>query len=101
MTTEDQLVESHVKEYTSRLKHIDELIARASKADIQKVEHRSELSDLKQERNNLAGHLDTINVLSAEEWAKKGGPMVMWDLVAERLEKLLEHFESSKETNNE
>jgi len=88
MTAKEQLVESHVREYESRLKHIDELVARASKADLQKVEHQSELSDLKQERDKLAGHLDEIKALSAEEWAKEGGPMVIWDIVAERLEKL-------------
>jgi len=93
MTSENQLVESHVKEYTSRLKHIDELITRAGKADMQKVEHQSELSDLKQERDKLAGHLDKIQMQSEEEWAKEGGPMVIWDLVAERLEKLVEHIE--------
>ncbi|HHJ19965.1 MAG TPA: hypothetical protein ENJ84_09135 [Gammaproteobacteria bacterium] len=93
MTNEEQLVESHVKEYTSRLKHIDELITRAGKTEIRKAEHQSELSELKQERENLAGHLDKIKALSAEEWAKEGGPMVIWDLVAERLEKLVEHIE--------
>ncbi len=93
MTNENQLVESHVKEYTSRLNHIDELITRAGKADIQKEEHQSELSDLKQEREKLADHLDKIQAQSDEEWAKEGGPMVIWDLVAERLEKLVEHIE--------
>ncbi|VAX02964.1 hypothetical protein MNBD_GAMMA20-117 [hydrothermal vent metagenome] len=101
MTYENQMVESHVKEYTSRLKHIDELITRAGKAEIQKEEHQSKLSNLKQEREKLADHLDKIQVSSAEEWAKEGGPMVIWDLVAQRLEKLIEHIEQSKETNNE
>ncbi len=95
MTNEEQLVESHVREYESRLRHIDELIARASKTDFQKVEYQSELSDLKQKRNKLSGHLDEIKALSAEEWAKKGGPMVIWDIVAERLEKLVEYLEGT------
>ncbi len=93
MTTEEQLVESHVQESNARLKHIDELIGRTAKLDIQKAEHQAELSELKQEREKLAGQLGEIEQLSAEEWAKEGGPMVIWDLVAQRLEKLVEHLE--------
>lgn len=93
MKTEEQLVEKHVMEYASRLKHIDELITRADKAEDQSSTHKAELSELKQEREKLAGHLEEIRQQSLEEWAKEGGPMVIWDLVAERLERLVEHLE--------
>jgi len=93
MSNKEHLVEAHVMKYESHLKHIDELISRADKADIQKQEHQSELSSLKQEREKLAGNLEQIKGLSAEAWAKKGGPMVIWELVAERLEKLVERIE--------
>ena len=93
MSNEEQLVETHVVEYESRLKHIDELIEQADKAGVQKEGHQSELSSLKQEREKLAGNLDEIKALSTEAWAKEGGPMVIWDLVAERLEKLIERIE--------
>lgn len=93
MTSENQLVEDHIREYEARLKHIDELFARASQVENQTPEHQAELSDLKQERAKLTEQMAQIKQLSAEEWAKKGGPMVIWDLVAQRLEKLLERLE--------
>ncbi len=73
MRNEEKLVEAHVMEYESRLKHIDELIERSDKAKKLAVEHQAELS--------------------AQEWAKKGGPMVMWEIVTKRLERLVEHLE--------
>ncbi len=93
MTNKEQLVEEHVMEYESRLKHIDKLIEHTGKLEIKKSEHRTELSELKQEREKLAKHLEEIKQSSAEEWAREGGPMVIWDIVAGRLEKLVEHLE--------
>lgn len=93
MRNEEQLVETHVVEYESRLKHIDELIVRAGKTQNQKPQHKAELAELKQERDKLADHLEEIKQLSLEEWAKEGGPMVLWDIVAGRLEQLVEHLE--------
>ncbi len=93
MRNEEKLVEAHVMEYESRLKHIDELIERSDKAKKLAAEHQAELSELKRERENLASNLEEIGKLSAQEWAKKGGPMVVWDIVAERLERLVEHLE--------
>ncbi|HEC18828.1 MAG TPA: hypothetical protein ENI97_05735 [Gammaproteobacteria bacterium] len=93
MTTEEQLVESHVQEYNARLKRIDELIGRADNVENPNPEDVAELSKLKKERNKLANQLLDIKALSAAEWAKEGGPMVIWDLVAERLEKLVERLE--------
>jgi DNA repair exonuclease SbcCD ATPase subunit len=91
----NQLAESHIKEHEARLKHIDELMEQADKAkqaaaDSSKVSE--ELESLKQERASLAYQLDELRKQSAEEWAEKGGPMVMWDIVADRLEKLLERI---------
>ena len=91
----NQLAESHIKEHEARLKHIDELMEQADKAkqaaaDSSKVSE--ELESLKQERASLAYQLDELRQQSAEEWAEKGGPMVMWDIVADRLEKLLERI---------
>lgn len=89
----NQLAEHHVLEHEARLKHIDELLEKADKAS-QALPGSSELSaeldKLKQERALLAEQLDVIRQKSIEEWAKKGGPMVMWDIVANRLESLIE-----------
>ena len=91
----NQLAERHIREHEARLKHIDELMGQVDKVqqtatDSSKVS--AELDELKQERNVLANHLEELKKKSAEEWAGRGGPMVMWDIVAERLEKLVEHI---------
>lgn len=93
MNTEDQLAEVHVREYESRMKHIDELIAKAEAAEALAPEHQAELAALKGHRAKLADALDQIQRTSLAEWAQKGGPMILWDLVAERVEKLVEHLE--------
>jgi len=89
----NQLAERHIREHEARLKHIDELMGKVDSAG-QEAAHPSEVSeelaDLRQERGVLADQLDKLRQKSAEEWAEKGGPMVMWDIVAERLEKLVE-----------
>jgi DNA repair exonuclease SbcCD ATPase subunit len=87
----NQLAESHIKEHEARLKHIDELMEQADKAK-HEAEDSAELESLKGERVTLANHLDELREQSAEEWAEKGGPMVMWDIVADRLEKLVERI---------
>jgi DNA repair exonuclease SbcCD ATPase subunit len=91
MSDINQLAESHIKEHEARLKHIDELMEQADKAK-HEAEDSAELESLKQERVTLANHLDELREQSAEEWAEKGGPMVMWDIVASRLEKLVERI---------
>ena len=89
----NQLAERHIREHEAHLKHIDELMGQVDKtkqAVTDSSEVSAELADLKQERGVLANHLEELRKKSAEEWAEKGGPMVMWDIVADRLEKLLE-----------
>lgn len=93
MITEEELVERHIREYESRMKHIDEMIERASQAvGAGGEEAGKELAELKAERDKLQARLDELRQLSEEEWLKEGGPMVIWDLVALRLEKLLERI---------
>lgn len=91
----NQLAERHIREHEAHLKHIDELmeqVDKAKQAAADSSEVSAELADLKQERGILANHLDELREKSAEEWAEKGGPMVMWDIVADRLEKLVERI---------
>ena len=91
----NQLAESHIREHEARLKHIDELMEQAEKSKHEaedSSEVSAELESLKQERSSLAYQLDELRKHSAEEWAEKGGPMVMWDIVADRLEKLVERI---------
>jgi len=91
MTTDEQLVERNILHYEARLKHVDELFEKAHKAV--EPEASEELAELKKERAKLADDLEKLKQKSLEEWAKEGGPMVIWDLLAERLEKLVERLE--------
>ena len=91
MTTDEQLVERNILHYEARLKHVDELFEKAHKAAA--PEASEELAELKKERGKLADDLEKLKQKSLEEWAKEGGPMVIWDLLAERVEKLVERLE--------
>jgi hypothetical protein len=90
----NQLADRHIREHEARLKHIDELMEQVEVTgqSTHSAEVSAVLSDLKRERGLLANQLDELRQQSAEEWAEKGGPMVMWDIVAERLEKLVERI---------
>lgn len=102
MTNFNQLAEQRVREYTSRLKHIDELLAdardRAGKSAAQ-PEIKTELSDLMRQRDKLASHVDKFRLKSLDNWQteeiEKAGPLAVWDAVAQQLEKLVERFEKS------
>jgi hypothetical protein len=97
MTKYSHLAEQHILEFESRLKHIDELLARANK-DVtgQGREFDSELKELTSKREELAGHLEKMRQKSREEWEEKeiekAGPMGVWDAVAQQLEKLTERL---------
>jgi Skp family chaperone for outer membrane proteins len=97
MTNYSHLAEQHIIEFESRLKHLDELLARANK-DIAGEEHElaEELKELTAKREELAGHLDTMRLKSREEWQEKeivqAGPMGIWDAVAQQLEMLIERL---------
>jgi len=100
MTTKEQLIDQHIREYESRLKHIDELYERAHKA----TEHldddhetRSELKDYASERSQLPQHADEIKTMPLDKWrqetVKNAGPMAIWDILAQKLEDFLERHE--------
>ncbi len=93
MYNQERLTETHIREYEARMKHIDELISRAERAEHLTSAQMEELGALRGQRARLADELEQIKSSSLEEWAKKGGPMIIWDLVAERAEKLIEHIE--------
>jgi len=97
MTNLSQLVEQHIRQYESHLIYIDELIARANKASIPAEVH-GELTALKQKRDALAEEVVALKRRPIEDWQKEDipltglGPMVMWGIVAQQLERLVERF---------
>lgn len=90
------MIQQHILEHESRLKHIDELLERAQ-AGAAAVTHAPELEDAKRERDQLARELEAFKQKPAETWSGEEfgqyGPMALWDTVAKRLGKLVERLE--------
>ncbi len=100
MTTKDQLVEQHIKEYESRSKHIDELLERAHQAAkglSDADEKKTELAQLQVKRGELTEESKKAEKMSLEHWREEtiqsAGPLAIWDVVAQRLEDLVERLE--------
>lgn len=99
MTTE-QLVTQHIREYEARLKHIAELYARAHEATRHLDENhqsRSELKTFSETKSQLEQQASEIKTMSADDWRsetiKNAGPMAIWDILAQQLEKFVERHE--------
>lgn len=94
MTSLEHLVEQHVTEYESRLKHVDEKIQDASEAAGEELD--GELQSLIKERDRLADHVEQMKLRSLEDWDKEelaqAGPMGVWDALAQQLEKVVERL---------
>ena len=97
MTHIDQLVDQHIREYESRVRHFDELLERAASV----TGTRPEDEEVKMKAEELQQYRDEM-VLEAEKERQKAnqarerrdikshGPMGVWDAVAQELEHLLE-----------
>ncbi len=100
MTTKEQLIDQHIREYESRLKHIDELYDRAHSATSHlddKHETRSELKDYATQRARLQQQADDVKTMPVADWreetVKNAGPMAIWDILAQKLEDIIERHE--------
>ena len=100
MTDSNDLIEQHILRYESHLNHIDELLRKAGEhvaAGTAPPQVKAELNDLEGEREKLASHLSEMKHRGPEEWERetleRAGPMGVWDAVAQRLEKLVEHLD--------
>lgn len=105
MTDINALIERHILEHESRLKHIDELLERAKKVAEgggDDAQMRAEFGEVKRDREELSGRLQKLKRASPEYWQKKAlekaGPMGVWDAVAQRLERLVERVEGRKKS---
>lgn len=100
MTTREQLIDQHIREYESRLRHIDELYERAQQA----AAHPgvgdgadAELGELRAQLSLLRETTHRIKAMPTEKWraetARAAGPMAIWDVVAQKLEDFIERHE--------
>ena len=103
MITRDHLVEQHYIEHEARLKHIDELIDSAHdriKCVNVPEDKKLELQDIRNARDRLERNLLRMKHKSGENWEyvsiQSAGPMGIWDIVAQRIEKLVEYLEKRK-----
>jgi ferritin-like metal-binding protein YciE len=91
----EHMVEQHVREYESRLKHVDELVERAKATGHPEV-HQA-LDQILEQRSAMAAELDSMRLKSLDDWRAeeiaKSGPMGVWDALAQQLEELVERFE--------
>lgn len=100
MTNKEQLIEQHIREYESRMKHIDELYQQAHEA----TEHlddshasRSELQAIAEQREQLQQAAEDIKAMPIGNWRdetmQSAGPMAIWDVLAQKLEDFIERHE--------
>jgi hypothetical protein len=100
MTAIDKLVDQHIREYESRLKHIDELYDRAHQASQElddDHELKIELGQYHEQRVDLANHTAKLKERPMAHWREdmieSSGPMAIWDILAQKLEDLVERAE--------
>ena len=96
MSHMDQLIEQHIREYEARLKRIDELMAQAEHKGASPDAH-GELAQIQEQREELAGKVADLKQRPSSHWEedeiRQAGPMAVWDVVAQKLEHLLERLE--------
>ena len=100
MSNTEHLIEQHIREYESRMRHIDELYERAhaaaSTADEASDAHGT-LGELSAQRSLLHQTTHELRNNPRDHWHEKiassAGPMAVWDVLAQKLEDFLERHE--------
>jgi hypothetical protein len=96
MADYDDLIQRHNRRYQARLKYLDDLLAEADRrgagSEARVVDE--ELADLRREREKLMKDAEQLQQKPGagyrDETLEESGPMIMWELVAKRLEGLIE-----------
>ena len=102
MSNLDHLVEQQVKEYESRLKHIDEMLDHAhiqlNTKNIVENE-QAEFERIQRARHQLSEDLQRMKLISKQNWQtdtiENAGPLGIWDIIAQRLEKFIERIDKN------
>lgn len=97
MTQLNRMIQQNILEHESRLKHVDELLERAQQKMAKEEDVAEQLAKAKQARDKLSSQVEEFKVKPPDQWSKaefeKTGPMVVWDALAQELEKLVERME--------
>lgn len=67
MTKPDQMVQQHILEHESRLKHVDELIERVRAGG----GTAEQLAEAEQERDQLSGRVEAFKLKPPEQWPEE------------------------------
>ncbi len=100
-TSKEQLIEQHIREYESRLKHVDELFVKAHEATEHLDDEHSSRAALKSYQEQAKHYLkpgegaeEEIKAMHLDKWreetAAAAGPMAIWDIIAQKLEDFIE-----------
>ncbi len=102
MTSKEQLIEQHIREYEARLKHVDELYAKAQEAtEHLHEEHatRAKLEAYGELLTDMQDREDEIKTMHLDHWREEtvanAGPMAIWDIIAQKLEDFIERHSKS------
>lgn len=100
MTNTEHLVHQHILEYHSRQKHLDGLFEKAKQASDHLAEDheiKRSLRQLAEEKSGLESKTKDISAMDVSHWRdetiQKAGPMAVWDILAQKLEDLIEKME--------
>ena len=102
MTSKEQLIEQHIREYEARLKHVDELYVRAQEATEHLDDEHASRAKLEAYGEMLSGMQqkgDEIKTMHLGHWREEtvqnAGPMAIWDILAQTLENFIERHSKS------
>ena len=100
MSITEKLVEQHIREYESRLKHLDELVERAKHASTKLDSDsnlKTELEKYQEQHAALADQAKNLKKMPLAHWREDtiqaAGPMAIWDILAQKLEGFIERIE--------
>jgi len=99
MTNVNDLAEQHMLAYESRQRHTGELLERARQRIGTGPEHagaQREVEQLAQQHAELSAALQKMKEEPQQDWQQgeieQAGPMAVWDVLAQQLEKLVERL---------
>lgn len=100
MSNKERLIEQHILEYESRMRHIDELYERAHKAVAEKGGEggaQEHLNEIAAQRSLLRESTEEMRSMPLDHWRedtiRNAGPMAVWDILAQKLEDFVERHE--------
>ena len=100
MNITEKLVDQHIREYESRLKHLNELYVQAERASAKLDDGhalKSELQQYRDQHDDLAGQAVELKKLPLGHWREEmiqsAGPLGILDILAQKVEDLIERIE--------